>query len=719
MSFTRADWRLEDHEEPVLGPFNPDAILPDETLPDDEEVRKRTRIKILNGRIRRWFTYRIRRRRQRASGLDPRKDPFAVLLGQLTGLSTPTKARQAYQQLMHESYTEKIAPSIATEWEEARARRDPITIGRKEPKAGFRALVARKVFAELPEAERIALAQRAKDEAAKNKADYDAAMKAPPSNKPEDRQKCIEALPDFLAPILKGIQDYTGLQSFIVLGGPLPKYGGELKTVHVSWGRSKTATGAHFPQWAKERFGEQVLGLFTDYLRTVYSPSDCAAAALADLNKAPYTMDEADESGADDSDSDSEPNTDSEVPSDDDLVEKRAAKKRKLNGKSAQHAGTKRKRSGPAGAPTADAPVSADTITADTSPAAPPSAPVARAELTKEERAKLAKEEQQKQQWQRERVEREANIERNRLLAMRWRQEKEALLPELSVAKPKPRPRPRQRKAQDSDPQPRRHSGRLAGGGDNPGGDAGAADQEPGTAEGGLHEGAATPVEGMTPLASGGSGERSPQLSDAEGNDMDVDNHFSFDSRCRPDFDDASDRSRASSPPRTDPEDSGMEIDNIFTSRPDFDGDGDDNDGDLGDDEDYDKDRYGFLAREYENRPLPTHSERVPCFETAAPPPPHTETAPTLPPCTETAVPPPPRTETVPAQPPCNETAPAQPPRTDTASAQPPHTETAPAQLLRTETTPAQPPRTETASAQPPRTETAPAQLPRTETAPA
>ncbi|KAJ7430913.1 hypothetical protein B0H11DRAFT_2262812 [Mycena galericulata] len=60
----RVDWRLADHEEPVLAEFDPAAIIPKETLPEAEEKAKRARVKLLNGRIRRWFKYRVRKLRK-------------------------------------------------------------------------------------------------------------------------------------------------------------------------------------------------------------------------------------------------------------------------------------------------------------------------------------------------------------------------------------------------------------------------------------------------------------------------------------------------------------------------------------------------------------------------------------------------------------------------------------------------------------------------------
>ncbi|KAJ7887137.1 hypothetical protein B0H13DRAFT_2342502 [Mycena leptocephala] len=333
---SRVDWRLEDHEEPELKPYDPKELVELAQLSDDEEILKRQRVKLLNGRIRRWFTYRIRRRRNLASGLDPRKDPFAILLTKLTGLTAPPKARQAYQQFMQESYADKIAPVVSERWVAARENNEPGTAGRKEPKAGFRANVAREVFGALPVDEKAAIAQRAKDEAASAKATYKAALKSPPSNKPEDRQRCIDALPDLLEPILRGIQECTGLHSMVIVGGPIPKFGGDLRTVHISVGRNKAAAPVHCTQWEKDRFKQHVVKYMVDYLGTAFSESDCTAAALpvdANLENAKYTIgDDPDgfdgELSPDPSDIDSDSDMDSDVG--EDAESSRASKKRKV-----------------------------------------------------------------------------------------------------------------------------------------------------------------------------------------------------------------------------------------------------------------------------------------------------------------------------------------------------------------------------------------------------
>jgi hypothetical protein len=90
---------------------------------------------------------------------------------------------------MVESHADKIAPVVAVQWAAAKARGDPETVGRKKPKAGFRAAVARKVYQELPVEEKAAIVEWAKTEAAQAKEEYKRVLENPLSNKPEDRQR--------------------------------------------------------------------------------------------------------------------------------------------------------------------------------------------------------------------------------------------------------------------------------------------------------------------------------------------------------------------------------------------------------------------------------------------------------------------------------------------------------------------------------------------------
>ncbi|KAJ7205085.1 hypothetical protein C8J57DRAFT_1259102 [Mycena rebaudengoi] len=277
----RVDWRLADHEEPILKPWSSDTIISKETLPDDEEKKKCARIEELNA-IHRWFTYRIHRLlKHRCMGLNPSKDPYTILLGKLSGLSSPPKAQQAYQHGI-----EEVGRKV-------RARVRPSAKGTK---AGFRAEVACQVFAALPTTERAEFAKRAKEDAEKAKTEYLTTLKRPASTAPADRQKCIDGAGDFLAPILRGLSECTGLHMVLLMGGPMPKYGGELRTKQ----HERRTDSAHFPQWDKNRFNENILKFMIEYLATAYTKEECSAAALPDvLAQAAYTI-KASDTGDDD-----------------------------------------------------------------------------------------------------------------------------------------------------------------------------------------------------------------------------------------------------------------------------------------------------------------------------------------------------------------------------------------------------------------------------------
>ncbi|KAK6985136.1 hypothetical protein R3P38DRAFT_3230796 [Favolaschia claudopus] len=345
----RVDWRTKDHEEPMLGEWDPSAIVTEEELSEADEAARSERIDELNKRIRRWFMYRLKklRKHQRTSkNLDPRQDPYAVLMANLSGVTSPPKALQAYQQFMRESYEEKVAPVVAQRWAQERVESSKVSERTKEPKAGFRAEVARQVFAQLSDDERKAIGDRAKQEAAEAKAAYLDMLKSPPSQSPEARHRCIENVPDFMGPILQGLHTHTGLHATLIMGGPMPEFGGEIRTLHVSYGRNLTTLGPHWPQWDKNRFGE-VTKFMTEYLHTAYTPQQCAQSALnngVDLSGASYTIDDGPDTKSDSStDSDSsDTDTDSDSDSDesDQEEEKRIRKKRKTGKENVKSSGS-------------------------------------------------------------------------------------------------------------------------------------------------------------------------------------------------------------------------------------------------------------------------------------------------------------------------------------------------------------------------------------------
>ncbi|KAJ6558620.1 hypothetical protein DFH09DRAFT_1317332 [Mycena vulgaris] len=109
--------------------------------------------------------------------MDSRHDPFAIMLGKLAGINAPPKARQAFQQYMHEAYKTEIVPAVMARFEEERTDMDGEGAGatQRGPNTPFRARVARELFAELSAEEQVALKERAVAEAQAARTAYETA----------------------------------------------------------------------------------------------------------------------------------------------------------------------------------------------------------------------------------------------------------------------------------------------------------------------------------------------------------------------------------------------------------------------------------------------------------------------------------------------------------------------------------------------------------------
>ncbi|KAJ6542992.1 hypothetical protein B0H19DRAFT_1268179 [Mycena capillaripes] len=163
----RIPWRLADDEEPdlPLPEYDAFAVPVSEELDEEDTVMKRLRIETMNARIGRWLKYHARRL-QRPARMDRTRDPWAILLAKLAGINSPPKARQAFQQYMHESYETEIGPAVQARWGATNVEEDGVTARTKKgPDTPFRARVARELFAQLAGEEQEALRRRAKDDA--------------------------------------------------------------------------------------------------------------------------------------------------------------------------------------------------------------------------------------------------------------------------------------------------------------------------------------------------------------------------------------------------------------------------------------------------------------------------------------------------------------------------------------------------------------------------
>ncbi|KAJ8473470.1 hypothetical protein ONZ45_g16283 [Pleurotus djamor] len=267
----RVNWRLADHEDPVLPEekYDPENVIEEELSEDSEQRRGQHYLKT-NRRIRRWFKYRMDKENSNMTSarlLDPEKNPFAKLLSKLTGLSTPPKARQAYQEYQH-SQSDALKAIYKEEWdrlvEEGKVAADEKATG------AFRAKVARKEFSKLPKEEQDAYAAQAKEGAKVAREEFQAKMKDFPSKDPEEIDKYIKSMGSFLGPILQGIHEVTGHHVLVLCGGPSPSNNGEIRTSYYTVGKNKGPVPTYFPVWNEDRFHKEVVGFFTEYLETAF-----------------------------------------------------------------------------------------------------------------------------------------------------------------------------------------------------------------------------------------------------------------------------------------------------------------------------------------------------------------------------------------------------------------------------------------------------------------
>jgi hypothetical protein len=121
--------------------------------------------------------------------MDRSRDPWGVLLAKLASINSPPKARQAFQQYMHESYEKEIAPVVTARWQASCVEEDGTTLCKVTPNAPFCAKVAQEMYNELGEDEQEGLRRCAREDAQEAKDAYMRAMKNPPSKAPEDRQR--------------------------------------------------------------------------------------------------------------------------------------------------------------------------------------------------------------------------------------------------------------------------------------------------------------------------------------------------------------------------------------------------------------------------------------------------------------------------------------------------------------------------------------------------
>ncbi|KAL1658565.1 hypothetical protein GGF50DRAFT_92549 [Schizophyllum commune] len=259
-------------------PWTPETIYdPFEGLTSEEDKQERhVKMEEINRRIEKYYAYRYSRiSHAPALATDAASNPYNIFLNQLCGITRPSRGRSAaqhYQSLC----ASQLAPIYQRQWT------DNILSGKVSADAkqsgNWRESVARKELAKLSEAEQENWKQSAKEYNDARVVLYKKQMSDPPLRTPEARQAAIDAFPRWAAPLLQGVYARTGLHICMMLGGPMPKYNGQINVVCMSAGRNLQVAAKPYPQLAG--FQTVVVPHFKSYLTSAFTAQEIEAASL-------------------------------------------------------------------------------------------------------------------------------------------------------------------------------------------------------------------------------------------------------------------------------------------------------------------------------------------------------------------------------------------------------------------------------------------------------
>ncbi|KAJ7056328.1 hypothetical protein C8F01DRAFT_1311106 [Mycena amicta] len=293
-------WRLADDVEPnlPLPVYDLTAAPVVELLSEEEEKAKEERIALLCARIKRWYLNRLltynKAKKKPAVTTAGRSGPVktsqlpkvedvdeaVVFVANRLGLPPPKRTNAGYQFYMTESFATEIAPVVARQWKDRLTTDSTPGDSNAPPPPELGAKVALEMFNELDPERQEDLRARAKEIGRQAKEEYTEKLKAWPPRTPEFHQKAQDLLEPLMDKLLRAISDATGMHLFLVMGGPVPRYGGEMRTIQLSVGANHAPVPVPFPQWDAAHWEREIVDKFKAYLETAFTPSECLAFSL-------------------------------------------------------------------------------------------------------------------------------------------------------------------------------------------------------------------------------------------------------------------------------------------------------------------------------------------------------------------------------------------------------------------------------------------------------
>ncbi|KAF9022414.1 hypothetical protein BDZ89DRAFT_1042221 [Hymenopellis radicata] len=276
---------MKDSEEPAeLKEYDPLKVVPDDDsgLTDDELRMKRAHITRINTVLRRWLVYHARRFRKRFRKLTRRDatDTYEILMARLSGVTKPPKQAHASHIFRRET-EEQIKKAIAEKWEKVTVKKS------KLPDVAFRNKVTDAMLKALPKEEQKRYETIAKAEGDRKKEEYQALLTAPPSRAPEDRAAAVGNLENFIGDINRGCEERTFMRLFTLAGGPTNESNGEISTKSYSTSKNIAPVPLSFQEWLGPTELAKLLGLWSKYLATCYTPEDRQSVIIPDAARGP------------------------------------------------------------------------------------------------------------------------------------------------------------------------------------------------------------------------------------------------------------------------------------------------------------------------------------------------------------------------------------------------------------------------------------------------
>ncbi|KAJ7051253.1 hypothetical protein C8F01DRAFT_1263278 [Mycena amicta] len=240
-------WRLEDWEEPeaAFPDYDPTAPPVIEELSEEDEALKDARIEVLCVNVKNWFLNRERATKKpriiNAPPVATEKlakvkgvDDAVIYVANRLGLPPPKRASAGHQLFMTEAFNSEIAPVVAERWA-ARLRPDSTKADREaKPPPHIGAQVALELYREMEKTDperHDDFKRRAGAMAEEEKTEYKEKLKEWPDKSPQARQIAYDMVEPLMRDYLKAVADALGMHIFAVMGGPVPKFGGDIRTI--------------------------------------------------------------------------------------------------------------------------------------------------------------------------------------------------------------------------------------------------------------------------------------------------------------------------------------------------------------------------------------------------------------------------------------------------------------------------------------------------------